>query len=132
MGSRMLVDALTDGLPEPVEQQGEPTHAAKIDPAELEVDWSRPAADIDRLVRLGGAWTTFRGRRLKVWAAETLPDDDPDLGDAELPGALHGACVRAGEGGLRLVVVQPEGKGRQDAAAWRNGARPEPGERLGT
>ena len=45
----------------PRPQEGEPPTPTKIDPAELEIDWSRPAAEIDRLVRLGGAWTTFRG-----------------------------------------------------------------------
>ncbi len=126
MGSRMVVDALTQGLPDPVAQQGEPTHAAKIDPTELQLDWARPAAELDRVVRLGGAWTTFRGKRLKVWEAELLADG----GDAE-PGTIEGQVVATGAGALRLVTVQPEGKGRQDASAWRNGTRPEPGERLG-
>ena len=40
MGSRMVVDALTEGLAPPAPQVGEPTHAAKIDPAELALDWS--------------------------------------------------------------------------------------------
>jgi hypothetical protein len=39
--------------------------------------------------------------------------------------------VWAGKGGLELRRVQPEGKPVVDAAAWRHGARPEPGERLG-
>jgi methionyl-tRNA formyltransferase len=125
MGARMVVESLTAGLPDPVAQQGEPIHAAKIDPAELQLDWSRPAAELDRLVRLGGAWTTFRGKRLKVWQVE--PVAEPVDG----PGVIDGQVVGTGEGSLRLVVVQPEGKGRQDASAWRNGTRPEPGERLG-
>ena len=126
MGSRMVVGALTAGLAPPVPQSGEPTYAAKIDPAELEIDWSRPAVELDRLVRLGGAWTTFRGRRLKVWEAELLDD-----GSSATPGAVDQAVVATGRGSLHLVEVQPEGKGRQEATAWRNGNRPEPGERLG-
>jgi len=39
--------------------------------------------------------------------------------------------VRAGSGVLVLAVVQPEGRARQDVAAWRNGTRSEPGEVLG-
>ena len=35
------------------------------------IDWSRPAVDVHRLVRLGGAWTTYHGRRLKVWRTTT-------------------------------------------------------------
>jgi methionyl-tRNA formyltransferase len=127
MGGRMVVRALHDGLPVPTPQQGEPTHAAKIAPAELQIDWTQTATEIDRLVRVGGAWTTFRGKRLKVWRAEPLDDGAPAGG----PGTIETTVVATGAGSLRLLEVQPEGKGRQDAIAWRNGSRPEPGERLG-
>jgi methionyl-tRNA formyltransferase len=130
MGARMLVDVLRDGLPAPVPQVGEVTMAAKIDPAELEIDWRRPAAEIDRLVRLGGAWTAFRGRRLKVWQVEAVPPVESGAGAAE-PGSLDGLTVATGSGALVLVEVQPEGKARQSAVDWRNGSRPAPGERLG-
>ena len=63
VGTPLLVDTLVAGLGTPAPQVGEPTYAEKIDPAELEIDWSRPSAEIDRLVRLGGAWTTHDGRR---------------------------------------------------------------------
>ena len=125
IGSGLLVASLRAGLDEPVPQHGEPTYAAKIDPAELEIDWDRPAVEVDRLVRLGGAWTTFRGRRLKVWRAR------PDAGSTGEPGRLDDLAVGTGAGCLELVEVQPEGKARQEATAWRNGARPEPGEHLG-
>jgi methionyl-tRNA formyltransferase len=38
--------------------------------------------------------------------------------------------VGTGDGALTLIEVQPEGKGPQAATAWRNGARPGPGDRL--
>ena len=135
MGTDLLVRRLTDGLGEAVPQEGEVTHAAKIDPGEYRLDWQRPAVELDRLVRLGGAWTTFRGKRLKVWQARPtgLGDTQEGLG---APGAIvdlhggRGAAVATGVGALELLEVQPEGKGRQAAAAWRNGARPAPGEVL--
>jgi methionyl-tRNA formyltransferase len=104
VGTRLLVDTLAAGLGEPRPQAGEPTYAAKIDPAELRIDWSGPPEQIDRLVRVGGAWTTFRGGRVKIHA---------------------GAVV---DGSFVPAVVQPEGKPRMDADAWRNGARLSPGE----
>ena len=132
LGTRMLVDLLAEGLPEPRPQEGEPTYAAKIDPAEHRLDWSRPAVELHRVVRVGQAWTTFRGRRLKVLAARPAGDDD-DV-SALQPGEIDAASLRvgAGRGALELVEVQPEGKGPQAAAAWRNGARPAPGERMGS
>jgi methionyl-tRNA formyltransferase len=124
VGTDLLVRTLSAGLGEPRPQVGEPTYASKIDPAELELRWDRPAVELHRLVRLGRAWTTFRGKRLKVLAARLATTD-------AAPGALDGLVVGTGDGGLELVQVQPEGKGPQDAGAWRNGTRPEPGEQLG-
>jgi methionyl-tRNA formyltransferase len=126
-GTRMLVDLLQAGLPEPRPQEGEPTYAAKLDPAELRLDWSRPAAELHRVVRLGQAWTTFRGRRLRVLRAALAPA--PGLAPGEVDPASM--VVGTGDGGLALVEVQPEGRGPQAAAAWRNGARLQVGERLG-
>lgn len=100
VGNRLLVDTLAAGLGVPREQVGTPTYAAKIDASELRIDWSRPVDQIDRLIRLGGAWTTFRGARFKIHAAELV------------------------DGRIVPTVVQPEGKPRMTADAWRNGARP--------
>jgi methionyl-tRNA formyltransferase len=137
VGARLLVETLSGPLPEPEPQEGEPTYAAKIEPAELEIDWTRSAAEIHRLVRMGGAWTTFRGRRLKVHrsrlrtpAAEPATDQ-PAAPGTPLPGGGDGVGVVTGQGVLELLAVQPEGKAVQDAAAWRNGARPGPDDRLG-
>lgn len=100
IGTRLLVDTLDGGLGVPAEQVGTPTYAAKIDSAELRIDWSRPAAATHRLIRLGGAWTTFRGARIKIHSANLV------------------------DGEIVPTVVQPEGKSRMDYDAWRNGARP--------
>jgi len=129
VGSGLLVAQLTGGLGEPVAQVGQVTHAAKIDPAELELRWDRDAEQLHRLVRLGRAWTTFRSRRLKVLRAAPAPVRPPGA-----PGSLgeDGVTVAAGAGALRLLEVQPEGRPAQPADAWRNGARPGPADRLGS
>ena len=127
LGTDLLVDLLKDRLPTPVPQEGEPTYAAKIEPGEHHLDWSRPAVELHRVVRLGQAWTTFRGARLKVVRTRLEGDDDLAAGELD-PSSLR---VGTGAGALELVEVQPEGKGPQEAKAWRNGARLQPGERLG-
>jgi len=130
VGSTLLVDALRSGLGEPVEQVGETTYAEKLQPAEHHLDWSAPATELHRVIRLGEAWTTFRGRRLKVRAAHLArPDADP--APALAPGELAPPLVGTGSDPLELVEVQPEGKGRQAVGDWARGARPKPGERLG-
>jgi methionyl-tRNA formyltransferase len=119
VGTALLLRSLRDGLGTPSPQEGEVTYAAKIEPDELRLDWSRPAVELHRVVRLGRAWTTFRGGRLRVLRARVV-----DGGD------LSGAVMPAGEGALELVEVQPEGKRPMAATAWLAGARPVPGERL--
>ena len=122
VGSELLCTTLDTGLHDPTPQEGEVTYAAKLTPADLEIDWARPADAIDRVVRVGGAWTTWRGRRLKVLDAEPVDADDPDGADGPAPGTLIGDEVATGSGRLRLLTVQPEGKardGRRGLAARR-------------
>jgi methionyl-tRNA formyltransferase len=124
--SDLLVATLDRGLRDPQPQVGEATYAHKIDPGELELDWSAPAVDLHRVVRVGGAWTVFRDSRLKIWSAHVEPAAGLRAGE------LDGTLVGTGRDGLRLVEVQPEGRQRQAADAWRNGARVQPGEVLGS
>ena len=111
IGSRLLVETLAapvdDWIDDPEPQHGEPTYASKFTPADFEIDWTQPVADVHRLIRVGGAWTTFRDKRLKILGA-TLDD-----------------------GALVPTVVQPEGKAAMSFDSWRNGARPGPGELFG-
>ena len=118
-GTSMLVEELSAGLGEPLPQVGEPTYAAKLEPEERHLDWTAPALDVHRRVRLGDAWTTHQGRRLKVWRTHV-----PPLGE--------GPQVAAADGPVELVEVQPEGKGRMAAADWARGARWQPADGLGT
>jgi methionyl-tRNA formyltransferase len=125
VGTGLLLSQLAEGLSPPVPQVGEPTYAAKIDPEELHLDWSQPAEQLARVVRLGRAWTEFRGRRLRILRARAVP------GQGQPPGTLDGVMVAAGQDALQLLEVQPEGKGAMAAEDWLRGTRPAPGERLG-
>lgn len=120
LGTAQLVDALASGLGESLPQSGDPTYAAKLTPDDLHLDWSRSAEELERVVRVGHAWTTFRGRRLLVLRACTH----------RITGG--GVAVPAGDGVLELLVVQPEGKGPMAAADWARGARWQDGDGLGS
>ena len=121
----MLVSALQDGLGTPEPQEGEPVYAAKTSRDELRLDWANSAEFLNRQVRVGGAWTTWRDKTLKIWSALPVTGSQP-------PGELHGPVVGTGDGQLQLVEVQAEGKSRQAAEDWLRGARPTPGDRLGS
>lgn len=114
-GVAQLVRCLDAPLPTPTEQQGEPTYASKIHPSDLRIDWSQPAEHIDRLIRVGGAWTVLRGKRLKVIAAA--------LGPTGYTGSLERPVA-----GLRLVTVQPEGKAAMSIDDFARGVRMQPDE----
>jgi len=109
LGRDLVLANLARGLGEPRPQEGEPTYAHKIDPAELAVDWSAPAVAIHRKVRVGGAWTTHAGHRLKLWRTSLACT------------GRHDVEVATGDGSLWLVEVQPEGKRRMPAGDWANG-----------
>lgn len=132
VGTELLVDTLARPLPEPTPQQGEATYASKIDPAELELDWDLPAEQLDRWIRVGGAWTTFRDRRLKVLAAEPIESVAATASARTgVAGVLAADVVGTGRGSLRLVTVQPEGKAAMSWRDFANGTHPSHGERLG-
>jgi methionyl-tRNA formyltransferase len=110
--------------------------AAKLTPADGRVDWTAPAWAIDRRVRActpaPGAWTEFRGERLKLGPVRPVPRGEADeLAPGELGAAPGAVRVGAGSGEVELSTVQPAGKRMILAADWARGARFVPGERLG-
>ncbi|MQX38453.1 methionyl-tRNA formyltransferase [Roseospira navarrensis] len=103
------------------------TYAAKIDKAEGRLDWTRPAADLDRLVRglcpAPGAFFDLEDDRLKVLKAAPVPGRADAAPGTVLDDRLTVAC---GEGSaLRLERVQRPGKGPVEADAFLRG-RPVP------
>ena len=137
-GARLLVatlDGIADGSlraePQPAEGV---SLAPRIETADAEVDWALPAHVVDRRVRgvtpAPGAWTTWRGNRLRLAPVEPL-SSSLALEPGELSVGPTGVLVGTGRGAVRLTSVQPAGKKLLPAADWARGARPEPGERLG-
>jgi methionyl-tRNA formyltransferase len=133
IGARLIVPALS-GLQEgslagvPQIQDGA-TYAAKLTRDVGRLDWSRPAGELECLVRAldpwPGAWCLMDGERLKVMGAEVV-----ELGrltneaGTVLDPSLTVAC---GDGALRLTRVQKPGKGAMDADAYLRGNPVSPG-----
>ncbi|MGE0880087.1 MAG: methionyl-tRNA formyltransferase [Acidimicrobiia bacterium] len=125
VGTRLLLEVLAD-VPNPIPQSGEPTYAAKLEASEFRIRWTDSAEEIDRLVRIGGAWTSVDGRRLKVHSTRPVAS----AGEARQPGARDGAIVATGVHSIELLAVQPEGKAAMTATAWLNGLKPGVSERF--
>ena len=129
IGAEMLVEEFSRGLGEPEPQTGEVTYANKIEADDNRLDFTQPAVTVHRVTRLGRAWCLFRNKRLKILVATMgQPREDASLLEA---GQLCDGYVGCGDGPLRLIEVQPEGKKPMVADAWLNGVQPQPGERLG-
>src|SRR5699024_7654859 len=105
LGAELLVESLRSGLRDPEPQRGPSTYAEKLFADDRRIDWNSTAIEIDRQVRVGGAWTLFDGRRFKIHEAEPIPGEPYGP-----PGALIGDVVVTGDGGLRLIAVQAEGR----------------------
>ncbi len=108
--------------------------APKLTVADAEVGWTAPALRVDRLVRActpaPGAWTTFRGERLKLGPV-SLDPATTDLAPGELRSDRDAVRVGTGSHAVRLGGLQPQGKRAMPASDWARGVRLEPGERLG-
>ncbi len=117
LGAKLMVQYLADPAAYPPQVQPEDgvTYAAKIDKAELKLDWSLPAAQLDRVIRTfapkPGAWAEINGERVKVLAAVPVPGSG-------VPGtALDDALtIATGAGAVRLTHLQRPGKGPVAAA----------------
>ncbi|WP_151774893.1 methionyl-tRNA formyltransferase [Streptomyces abyssomicinicus] len=129
------MDGIEDGALEPVPQPADGISLApKITVENARVDWAAPALRVDRVVRgcnpAPGAWTTFRGERLKLTQV-ALVADRTDLAPGEIAAAKNNVYVGTGSHAVELVWVRPQGKKPMRAADWARGARITAGETLG-
>jgi len=132
-GGRLIVDALKrveagtlTARPQPADGV---TYAKKIEPADARIDWTASAAVVDRTVRAfaprPGAWFEMDGVRIKLLAAEIVAGSGAP--GAVLDDRLTIAC---GDGAIRAIRLQREGKRAMDADAFLRGAAVTKGTRL--
>ena len=129
------MDGIADGTLQPNPQPAEGVSLApKLTVEDARIDWSAPALRIDRVVRgcspAPGAWTLFRGERLKVRALAPDAEAAP-LPSGELRVGKHSVHVGTGSHPVALEWVQPQGKKPMAAADWARGLRLADGVRLG-
>lgn len=138
-GARLLVDtlpSLTNGTAVYEKQPEEsPTpYAAMIQKQMGNIDWNRPAVEIERLVRGLNPWpsayTKLKGKTLKIWKAQVIEESENDA--ALAPGTViqadtHGLYVKTGQDILNITELQLEGKKRMDTPAFLRGYTVETG-----
>ncbi len=158
-GAELIVEALSKierGEAKPQKQNdADACYAKMLKKSMGEIDWNKSADVLDRLIRglisWPGAFTVFRGRTLKIWKEEAVCKDpeiremqagneEPEIremqAENEEPGTVvkvekDAFYVRTGEGFLKVLEVQPEGKKRMAVRDFLLGYPVKTGEKLG-
>jgi methionyl-tRNA formyltransferase len=136
-GAELLLatlDGIEDGSLQAVPQPAEGVSLApKLTVEDARVRWSEPAPAVDRRVRActpaPGAWSTFRGERVKLGPVRPRPDRTT-LRPGEVVATRREVLVGAADHAVVLGDVRPQGKKAMPAADWARGVRPEPGEAM--
>jgi methionyl-tRNA formyltransferase len=138
IGARLLVqalDALARGEAVETPQASEGlTYARKITRKETRIDWKKPAVDVDRRIRglspYPGAWTEAPSERGPVRIKALLSRVEDGAG---APGEVldDAALIACGEGAVRLLRAQREGRAAQEAEQFLRGFPLVAGGRLG-
>ena len=109
------LDALTP-RPQPVVGA---VYAAKIDKAEAQPDWARPAVEIDRLIRslspFPGTWVMIGDERVKLLRSRVV------AGSGQPGEILGGFTIACGDGAIEILEAQREGRRPMPAAEILNG-----------
>ena len=131
-GARLLADTL------PLLEQGtvsyerqpaeSPTPYARMMTKEMgRIDWEKPAAELERLVRGLNPWptayTSLDGRQVKLWKARVDGSDAGARPGEVLESSGGVLAVQTGDGVLEILELQMEGKKRMDAEAFLRGHR---------
>lgn len=143
LGSKLIVEALAllergELVPE---KQGEcPFYAKRLTKAMGLICWEQEASSIERLIRGLNPWpsayTSYKGRTLKIWEAEVETTGCGDGEEKPLPGTVTAVekdffTVAAGENSLRIRSLQLEGKKKVSARDFMLGYEVSCGMRLG-
>ena len=142
VGARLLIrtlEVLEDGTAQFEKQPEESTteYAEMLTKKSGNIDWNKSAAEIECLIRGMNPWpsayTAWRGKTLKIWAASVYSKKEID--EMAVPGTVVGVTkqallVQTGDGVLALEELRPEGKKRMPVDAFLRGYPMEAGEMI--
>ena len=113
------------------QDESEATHTGMIKKQLGKIDWTKPAVEIERLVRGLNPWpsayTSLNGKTLKIWRASVAEADSSGKAGTIVSIAKDEIAVQTGKGVLLLQEVQLEGKKRMPVDAFLRGYQLEKG-----
>ena len=119
---------IESGIAKTTDQIGEPTHAAKLDRSEVEIDWSKSASEIEHLIRGAYpepvAWTNLDGQPFRILSARQADELSDGFGEGQIGQvtiSVGKAYAITGAGLLQLLDVQPASKPAMPATDWLRG-----------
>jgi methionyl-tRNA formyltransferase len=138
LGALALVEALAmleaDALQPRLQDPSQASRAPKITRELAQIRWEEPATRIARLTRAldprPGAWSSHRGRVVKVFGPRFADEWETDEEPGEIVEIDPAFVVATGEGALQFLDVQPEGKHRMAASEWLRGRGAAKGDRF--
>ena len=140
MGAELVIEAvelLGSGRTDVLKKQyhSRATYCGKIDTETARINWRSSAFEIHNLVRglnpRPVAWSTFRGKHIKVWETRIFREKAPAPAPGEVAVFQKKRLIAGtGEGVLEIISIQPETKKRMDGAAFINGYRLAAGDRF--
>lgn len=119
------------------EKQGEtPTaYARMLDKKLGNIDWTRPAVEIERLIRGLNPWpsayTTWNEKTMKIWDADVVDEEKTAEPGTIIEVTKQTFSVQTGEGALSINELQIPGKKKMSADAFLRGYQVKTGEKLG-
>ncbi|WP_456377364.1 methionyl-tRNA formyltransferase [Thiolapillus sp.] len=127
LGAEALMEALpgiADGSLQPIAQDdAAATYAAKLEKKEAQIDWSRPAVEIERQVRAFNPWpvafTRYENANLRIWNAHAMNGVTAEPGTV-MSATRSGVDVSTGSGLLRITRLQMPGKRAMEARDFIN------------
>lgn len=131
-----LMDYVRGNLAPTPQDESSVCFAKKIDKAEALVDWKMPANKIHNKVRAltfgPGAYTLFRGKKLKIHRSRLLEESTSGNKTGEVVRVSdEELIIQTGQGCLGLLELQPESRSRMKAGDFNKGYKLQVGEVLG-
>ena len=129
-GAKLCVKVLQDledgkAVREKQPEESTTPYARMIDKKMGAIDWEKPAKEIEQLIRGLNPWpsayTRLQGKTLKIWKEEVILEHSQEAPGQITEVTKDSIVVQTGQGRLKILELQLEGKKRMDAASFLRG-----------
>ena len=112
-----------------IQLDDEASYAKKVEKKETKIIWDQSAKIIDRKIRafnpVPGAWTKIKSsdKRIKIFKSEVIAENKTFKKTHQCGSFTDKLKVKCGKDMIKIIELQPEGKGRMSASDFLNGLK---------